>query len=207
MRILQVLPHFSKGGAEKVVIELSNSLINAGHEVTVLLAYPVDPTLNQKQLVDKVQVRFLVSQSKNKYSHYLVLPYWIVRNWRTLREYDVIHCHLTYGLVFGSLISILRKIDRKKKIKLIATCHVVGVGVAAFPRILNERLSYFFDSFVLMAQDAKWRNFIRNRNRENILLIANGISSNVSGHKSRPSPKNGSWKNSKNIRPMNAPSI
>jgi glycosyltransferase involved in cell wall biosynthesis len=97
-------------------------------------------------------------------------------------------------LIFGFLISALRRINRKKSPKLIATCHVVGVGVAAFPRILNERLSYFFDSFVLMAQDAKWRNFIRNRNRENILLIANGISSNVSGHKSRPSPKNGSWK-------------
>jgi glycosyltransferase involved in cell wall biosynthesis len=194
MRILQVLPHFSKGGAEKVVIELSNSLIIAGHEVTVLLAHPVDPTLNQKQLVDEVQVRFVVSRGSNKYSHYLMLPFWTIRNWKVLQTYDVIHCHLTYGLIFGFLVSALRKIDRKKSPKLIATCHVVGVGVAAFPRILNERLSYFFDSFVLMAQDAKWRNFIRNKSRKNILLIPNGISSNVSGHKSRPSPKNGSWK-------------
>jgi glycosyltransferase involved in cell wall biosynthesis len=45
-----------------------------------------------------------------------------------------------------------------------------------------------------MAQDAQWRKFIRDNNREDILLIANGISTNVAGSKSRPSPKNGSWK-------------
>jgi glycosyltransferase involved in cell wall biosynthesis len=194
MRILQVLPHFSKGGAEKVVIELTNSLIATGHQVTVLLAHPVDPSLNQNQLVNDAQVRFVVSRGNDFYSHYLILPFWTARNWKVLKTYDVIHCHLTYGLIFGFLISILRKLDRIKSLKLIATCHVVGVGVAAFPKILNQRLSYFFDFFVLMAQDAQWRKFIRDNNRENILLIANGISTNVAGSKSRPSPKNGSWK-------------
>ena len=194
MRILQVLPHFSKGGAEKVVIELSNSLIIAGHQVTVLLAHPVDPSLNQNQLYNEAQVRFVVSRRNNYYLHYLMLPFWTVRNWKVLKTYDVIHCHLTYGLIFGFLVSVLRKLDRKKNLKLIATCHVVGVGVGAFPRILNERLSYFFDFFVLMAQDAKWRNFIRDKSRKNVLLIANGISTNMVGSKSRPSPKNGSWK-------------
>ena len=59
MRILQVLPHLSKGGAERVVVELSNSLIDVGHEVTLLLAFPVDPDLNQKFLNKKVSVQFL----------------------------------------------------------------------------------------------------------------------------------------------------
>lgn len=191
---MQVLPHFSKGGAEKVVIELSNSLIMAGHQVTVLLAHPVDPSLNQNQLVNEARVQFVVSRGNSFYAHYLMLPFWTARNWRVLKTYDVIHCHLTYGLIFGFLISVLRKLNRIESLKLIATCHVVGVGVAAFPRILNQRISFFFDFFALMAQDAKWRNFVRDKNRKNILMIANGISSNLAGPKSRPSPKNGSWK-------------
>lgn len=32
MRILQVPPHLSKGGAERVVVEGSNSLIDLGHD-------------------------------------------------------------------------------------------------------------------------------------------------------------------------------
>jgi glycosyltransferase involved in cell wall biosynthesis len=101
---------------------------------------------------------------------------------------------LTFGLIFGFLVSILRKIDGTKNPKLIATCHVVGVGVAAFPRILNERFSFFFDFFVLMAQDTKWRYFISNKNRKNILLIANGISSDASRSKLRSCRTNSSWR-------------
>jgi glycosyltransferase involved in cell wall biosynthesis len=194
MRILQVLPHLSKGGAEKVVIELSNSLTNMGHEVTILLAYPVDSNLNQKQLGDKNIVQFVAPNGGNRYSHYVKLPFWVARNWKTLRNYDVIHCHLTFGLIFGSLVSMLRKLDRKKSPKLIATCHIVGGGVTAFPRILNELLSYYFDYFVLMAQDKNWRNFIANKNRSNILLITNGISAKAPKSKSRLGRANDKWK-------------
>jgi len=194
MKILQVLPHFSKGGAEKVVVELSNSLVYSGHEVAVLSAYPVDPNLNQKFLDNQIQLHFVLSKNKNKLSHYLKLPYWIIRNWKTLKSYDVIHCHLTYGLIFGFLVWILQKIDSEKKIVLIGTCHVVGVGVGTFPRVLNERLSYFFDYFVLMAQDAKWRHFISRQKKKNVLLIANGISSNLPKSNSHLGSKSEIWR-------------
>ena len=62
MRILQVLPTLVKGGAERVVIDLSNSLSDNGNEVTVLLSYPVDPRLNQKNIQDKVTIQFISSK-------------------------------------------------------------------------------------------------------------------------------------------------
>ena len=86
MRILQVLPHLSKGGAERVVVELSNALVEAGHEVTLLLAFPVDPVLNQKFLDNRIRVQFVSSNTGNRTLQYLKLPFWIARQWKILKN-------------------------------------------------------------------------------------------------------------------------
>jgi glycosyltransferase involved in cell wall biosynthesis len=178
MKILQVLPHLSKGGAERVVVELSNSLVQVEHEVTILLAFPVDPVLNQNDLSAKIPVFFLTKNRKNKFIQYIKIPFWVLRNWNYLKKFDVIHCHLSFGLILGAWISIFRKFSNQSSLKLIATCHVVGVGVTKTPRILNENLSYFFDAFVLMALDMQWRSFISSRNRNNVSIIFNGVTPN-----------------------------
>jgi glycosyltransferase involved in cell wall biosynthesis len=179
MRILQVLPHLSKGGAERVVIELSNALIAAGHEVTLLLAFSVNPELNQKFLDRRIRVQCVSPRTTSRILSYLKLPFYMARYWKDLKSYDVIHCHLTYGLVFGFFTSSLRKITRTKHLRLIATCHVVGVGISRIIRLLNERLSICFDVFALMAQDAQWRNFIFAKKRTNFEIVVNGISANM----------------------------
>lgn len=176
MRILQVLPHLSKGGAERVVVELSNSLIVDDHEVTLLLAFPVNPSLNQQYLSHKINIQFVSEGSRNRLLVYLKLPFYILKNWKILKTFDAIHCHLSFGLVFGSLCSIFRRITKAKNLRIIATCHVVGGGISQIRRALNERLSYFFDVFALMAQDAHWRNFISSKKRNNIQVVVNGIS-------------------------------
>jgi glycosyltransferase involved in cell wall biosynthesis len=176
MQILQVLPHLSKGGAERVVIELSNALIANGHEVTLLLAFQVDPVLNQQYLSSQVQIEIVSPHFGNRFLQYLSIPVWIIKNRKHLRTYDVVHCHLTFGLAFGLVFSAIRKLWRRAHVRLIATCHVVGVGVSRSPRMINETFSVFFDSFVLMAIDDQWRNFIDKKNRKNIEVIRNGIS-------------------------------
>lgn len=181
MRILQVLPSLSKGGAERVAVELSNSLVQCGNEVTLLLAYPVDFELNQKDLSSGVNVQFVSVVRGNRISQYLKIPFWILRHWRTIKTYDVIHCHLSYGLVFGSNIWTFRCLTNRSNIRLIATCHMVGVGVSRFSRYLNRRLSYLFDEFALMAQDDYWRSFISSKRRRNIHIVPNGVSSRPRG--------------------------
>jgi glycosyltransferase involved in cell wall biosynthesis len=176
MRILQVIPHLPKGGAERVTVELSNALIEAGHEVTVLMAFPVDYNLNQRSLHGNVNINFLLPRSRNIFLVYIKLPFFVIRNWKDLKSYEVIHCHLTFGLVFGALVSIIRRITRLKNLRLIATCHVVGVGISMIPRAVNQHLSYFFDVFVLMAQDEQWRNFVVAKRRDNIEVVVNGVS-------------------------------
>lgn len=193
MRILQVLPHLSKGGAERVVIELSNALVEAGHEVTILLTFPVDPELNQQDLDKRIKVQFVSPSSASRILSYLKLPFYVIRNWRDFKSFEVIHCHLTFGLVFGFFISVFRKITRTKNLRLIATCHVVGVGISRLPRILNEQLSYFFDVFALMAQDAQWRNFISAKKRTNFEIVVNGISANMWMNKRGQQSRKSTW--------------
>lgn len=183
MRILQVLPHLSKGGAERVVVELSNSLVTVDHEITLLLAFPVNLELNLQFLSKKVHVKYLMVDSTNRTLVYLKLPFYLIRHWKNLKTYEVIHCHLTFGLVFGSLMSFGRKITRSKGPRLVATCHVVGLDISRIQRIINEKFSVFFDVFALMAQDAKWRNLISHAKKSNIHIVVNGIT--VSGWNSQ----------------------
>jgi len=174
MRILQVIPTLSKGGAERVVIELANASIVSGDEITVLLAYPVDYDLNQRFLKSEITVYFVSPKQFSRLLQYIKLPFWVTKNWRFLKDFDVIHCHLTFGLIFGLIVSAHRKISGGRNPRLVATCHMVGVrgNLERF----NRACSYFFDSFVLMAQDSKWRKFIETAKRTNIHIVPNGIS-------------------------------
>ena len=176
MRILQVLPHLSKGGAERVVIELSNALIDKDHDVTLLLASQVNPILNQQYLSEGVLVKVVSSRTQNRFLPYILLPIWVFKHRKLLRTYDVVHCHLTYGLVFGFIFSVFRKFENLTNVRLIATCHVVGISITRAPRFINEKLSVFFDAFVLMAMDNQWRRFIARKKIVNIQVVANGIS-------------------------------
>jgi glycosyltransferase involved in cell wall biosynthesis len=174
MRILQVIPSLSKGGAEHVVVELANASVDSGDEITVLLAYPVDYDLNQRFLRSEITVYFLSPKQISRLFQYIKLPFWVNKNWKFLDGFDVIHCHLTFGLIFGLIVSLRRKISGARKPKLVATCHMVGVG-GSLERF-NRACSYCFDSFVLMALDSKWRKFITTSKRTNIHVVANGIS-------------------------------
>jgi glycosyltransferase involved in cell wall biosynthesis len=175
MRILQVLPHLSKGGAERVVVELSNSLIEFKDEVTVLLSYPVDRNLNQRFLHEKINTVFVSKKFRNRFLQYLILPFWILRHRRDLGKYDVIHCHLTFGFVFGFYAKCLRIWNSNLGFKLIATNHAVGTGTSGLAKLMSKRFSHFFDFFVLMAVDPEWRKFISKNRRDNISVISNGI--------------------------------
>ena len=174
MRILQVIPALPKGGAEKVLVELSNALAEDGHEVTVLLAYPVDPKLNTQSLNNRINLIYISKSHHRKIVRYFEMLVWILSHWSQIRRYDVIHCHLTYGLVFGSVIHLMRQFTFSSKPRIIATCHMIGMrgGIETF----NQIVSRFFDKFVLIANDANWRLFQTQKNALNLRTIPNGIS-------------------------------
>lgn len=193
MRILHVTPSLLKGGAEKVVIELSNGLTTNGHRVDLLLMSPVDPVLNQNKLDPRVFVRYISQHPTHKAVSYLKILFWVLRNWQTIRTYNVVHCHLTFGLIFGFYTSLFRHFEKHTEIKLVATYHATGMVRARFRRIFNEKLSYFFDEFILMAQDEQWRIFALRKKRKNISVIVNGISEESSTKRKKMEKHSSPW--------------
>jgi glycosyltransferase involved in cell wall biosynthesis len=176
MNILQVIPALTKGGAERVVIELSNVLSNYGHQVTILCSHKVDSALNQGSLRQEIQVVAILEKSYSRPVRYFLISKWLLLNWKMLKKFDVIHCHLSFGLYIGTYIALVKFILRKKGLKLISTCHVVGVGTSFFPRKTNQWLSRFFDGFVLMTLDENWRRFVQKNKKRKYYLVQNGIS-------------------------------
>lgn len=183
MRILQVLPFLEKGGAERVVIELCNSLSAKGSEVTLLLISPVDINLNQINLDSRVNVVFIQSSKKGKFSWTARLIPWMIQNQRTLQSFSVIHCHLTFGLIFGSLFYVFRAFQSPITPKLVFTCHLVGME--GWQRFFNRQFSTFFDAFILVGWNNDWLEFSKKKRRKNIIVIENGISTNGSNFRNK----------------------
>ena len=173
MKILYVTSALTKGGAEKVVVELANMASSKNNEVSILAGWPTDPEILQNQINNKVEVFFL---SKNNRFSYFKIPIWIFKNLKKLTQYDIIHCHLSFGSFFGTLFYIFSgKLFKKKHPILIETYHAVGMNISKASRWSHSLLSKYRDGFVIMAKDAFWDNFlIKNKNIKSELIL-NGI--------------------------------
>jgi glycosyltransferase involved in cell wall biosynthesis len=173
MRIVHVLPALTKGGGERVAVELANHAVNAGNQVTLIAACPADPALLQNSMDPKVSVVYVSSSTVSKLGRYAVLIPWLWRHRSWLAEQDIIHCHLTYGAIFGTIVKTLR---RGRQPRVLETCHFVGMPMSRVKRWFHARLSSHRDAFVLMAQDQYWTNFLARHPDLLFRFIPNGIS-------------------------------
>lgn len=173
MKIVHVITALTKGGGEKVVVELANSAASNGNEVTIVNAFAADPTLLQNQLHESVRVEYI---SKSKSIPYIRLLPWIFRNFSWLYRQDIVHCHLTYGAIFGSILYFIKKIANTKKPLLIETYHAVGMRIPLFNRFIHSILCSQRDAIIFMAEDEYWNNFREKHKKIPTTVIYNGIS-------------------------------
>ncbi len=174
MKIIHVLSGLTKGGGERIVAELANKAVEKGDEVTIVAGWHVDPAYMQNSIDPRVNIKFV---SKKKFGAYLKIMPWILRNKKWICSHDVLHCHLTYGAVFGSIANfILKKISRKKTPVIVETYHAVGMPIPKFNRWAHSRAVLMRNGLVLMAKDPYWENFIRMHPRLKVSIIPNGIS-------------------------------
>lgn len=176
MRVLQVITSLGKGGAERVVIELSNGLINKGIDVEILLMTGVNFELNRLSLHSNIKVILLTNRIKSKIICYINGAFWILKNRKVLSSYDVVHCHLTFGLLFGFQVYILQKLKFNSKLKLIATYHAVGTKQPMLLSFLSEKVSRYFNFFTLVSKDEHWEKLLTSNKYFNFVFIPNGIS-------------------------------
>lgn len=170
MKILHVLPALTKGGAEKVVVDLANRAARDGHEVAVLAAYPVEPLL-QDSLDPRVSVSF-VGKRRSRLGKFGRLAPWLAGNRRWLLSRDVVHCHLTFGAVVGTAVKLMR---RGRRPVVVETYHAVGMPIPAANRAVAAMLASRRDGLVLMAEDEFWKRFRKQHPKLPVRVIPNGV--------------------------------
>lgn len=173
MKVVHVISGLTKGGGERMAVELANQAILNGDEVTILAGWPVDKTFLQDKIHSDIEVKFVASK---KYRSYFAIIPWVLKNKGWLSTKDILHCHLTYGLVFGSITNFLfKKISKSKKPIIIETNHSVGMKIPKYSRWLQSKMALSRDGIVLMAKDPYWDNFINKHKSIPSAIIPNGI--------------------------------
>lgn len=176
MKIVHILPALTKGGGERVAVDLANHAATQGHEVTLLAAVEVDPTLLRDALRPDVEVRYIAGAGdQSRLEKYLALAPWLKRNWHWLVQHDIVHCHLSFGAFLGSIVETARRFSGGRGPAVVETYHAVGMPIPAFDRWLHSRMALRRDGLALMAEDPFWNAIAARRGARPTALIENGI--------------------------------
>ena len=112
----------------------------------------------------------------SKIGRYFKLIVWLYKNKKFLYEQDIIHCHLSYGIIFGFLVNIWRLVKQIDVPLIVQTNHSVGAPVSNFRRWLQYFFSKQCDALALIAEDEFWSSFAKKHPKILTKVILNGIS-------------------------------
>lgn len=177
MKIAHVIPALTKGGAEKVVVDLANAAVESGHQVVIIAAMPAPLHLLADRLSREVRLVYVGGSLR---SSYLRLPLWLFRKRSWLFGFDVVHCHLTFGSVFALELQGMRWLFSRRRPAVVETYHAVGMAIPPRVRTLHAILLSRRDAVAFMADDPYWAQFRDRRPRTIFKTIPNGIAEPVS---------------------------
>ena len=175
MKITHIIPALTKGGAERVLIELANRFAAAGDQVTVVTAFPVDPVLGRDALHSQIEIVHISPTGRPRLRRYVALLPWLWRNRRWILDQDIVHCHLTFASVAGTAIKWLARLVGRGPC-VVETFHAVGMPIPRSTRSLFRFLAAGRDGCAFMAEDKYWRAFIDSHPKLPTAIIPNGIS-------------------------------
>jgi glycosyltransferase involved in cell wall biosynthesis len=179
MNIVHVIPAFTKGGAERVAVELANAAVRQGHAVAIVAAFHVPEDQLLCDLREDVEVRYVARTARSTCEAYRHLLPWLVRNRRWLLSRDIVHCHLTFGSLIGALLSAVRAVGGRKRPKVVETYHAVGAPLPPMVRRFHMALAATRDGLVTMAEDEHWLGFARDHPKVRSAMIPNGIALDI----------------------------
>jgi glycosyltransferase involved in cell wall biosynthesis len=175
MHIVHAIPALTKGGAEKVLVDLANEARGRGHDVSVITGYSSNPSLISDRLSPQIALHSVSAREGDKRGAYGGLPLWLWRQREWLDTVDVVHCHLTYAALFGSLLKFQRILRGKHSPAIVETFHCVGMPIRTRQRWLAATLARGRDGFALMAEDPFWLNFLARHPAIPSAVIPNGL--------------------------------
>ncbi|SKA89420.1 Glycosyltransferase involved in cell wall bisynthesis [Thiothrix eikelboomii] len=177
MKIGFVIPFLSKGGAECVVVDLANSMVQLGQDVTIFLLYSGEVNSRINSLSTKVKIHYIYPKKHSTVGTYARVITWFIRNKNLLSTFDIIHTNLTFGSIFSSTAWLYKTMLSPPSFPLvIETNHSVGTYIKKWQHALFLLNSHMRDGYILMAQDDQWdRHFSKKKKYPLIELIPNGI--------------------------------
>jgi len=175
MKVLHIIPTLSKGGAEKVVVDLLNECYENGLDVKLLLFFPSDSNLRLFELNKKIEVLYVSKNRSNFFSLLIKSVFWMITNWKFLIRQDILHAHLTISSIFISIFKVFSSLTFSKAPRLVETNHSIGIPIKKWQHNLFVMMSKFRDSYVLIGNDAFWEDLIKKRKNTVLSIIPNGI--------------------------------
>ncbi len=174
-KIVHVLPTLTRGGGERVAVELANYASMAGHQVTIVVAFLVDPALLQDELDPRVQVLCVSNSIGPRIGKYFGIFPWLWRNRLWLAKQDILHCHLSYGAGLGMIVWLWRNLSRVMQPVTVETYHAVGMNIPRLYRWFHAQMLARRDGVAFMAEDEYWKKFILEHPKLHSEVIPNGI--------------------------------
>lgn len=165
-----------QGGGERVAAELANHAVSVGHQVILIAACPVDSAHLRDALHPDVEVCYVSPTQDSRMGRYLLLLPWLWRHRYWLMQQDIIHCHLTYAAVFGTLLHIWRSMTGAQGPMVVETYHSVGAPISPWRRWFFARMAVQRDALALIADDEYWRKFSLSHPKLITRVILNGVS-------------------------------
>lgn len=175
LRIVHMLPALTKGGAERVALDLANASARAGHQVTMIAGWKVDEKVLRAHLDPGVSVVYITEKLSGKSQRYLAGLVWVLANRKWISVQDVLHLHLTQAAVLGSMLYTLRKLCRDAGPAIVETYHAVGMRIPDSLRSFHAWNCRRRDAIAVMALDPYWRKFIDSNPSLIAELIPNGV--------------------------------
>lgn len=175
MKIMHMLPALTKGGGERVAVDLANAAAKAGHTVTVAAGWKVDETLLRTRLDPDVTVHYMLGHLTGVLRRYSAGLMWMWRNRSLLADQDVVHCHLTQAALLGTIIHLARAASRETRPAIVETYHSVGMPIPKWLTRFRAALCKRRDGLALMATDSYWSDYLRRHPNLPSKIIPNGV--------------------------------
>ena len=168
MKIIEVIPHLMSGGAEKLVVDLSNAFVKMGNETQVVTLFkPDENDLQYSQLNPDVIKKHLNKKIGNDWKTFYKLFKYI-----KTEDPAVVHFHIG-AIKYGLLAVFLYR-----KCKYYATIHSeakreAGKGIEKFVRKFMFRWNFMIPVTISDESELSFKNFYG----YNTLMIPNGTAS------------------------------
>jgi glycosyltransferase involved in cell wall biosynthesis len=189
LKILYLVPHLGKGGAEELIVRLATDLSKKNNVNLVLFFNLVEASYNTSRLPKEVNVSYLFNKKINYLSKerhlytalsYLLSPlfamYLYFKNKFFL--YDVVHVNLTLPSFYLAFFKPLKKILFRNEV-YVQTFHTNLHLLKGISRFLNVFSWKFSDSFVYEIFKEEGEKFKEYINEEKIEYIPFGYCSKI----------------------------